>query len=66
MDNRLREIYDSEIPHSSFLSESAIINCMRQAHQLGVEDLFEWLDKKGYLSDELKYIRKEWIEQKFK
>lgn len=60
MDKRLQEIYDSTIPHSSFLSQSSIVECMHQSYQLGVEDIFEWLQKKGYSNDDLKELRSEW------
>ena len=66
MDKRFREIYDNTIPHSTFLSESSIMMCLHQSHQLGVDDVFEWLEMKGYLTDDIRLIRKEWIEEKVK
>ena len=63
MDNRLVEIYENTIPHSSFLSERAIISCMKQSYKMGTQDVLEWLSKMDYLSDNINYIIKEWENQ---
>lgn len=60
-DKRFRKIYDDSIPHHSFLSEESIFRCMSETYRLGVEDLFEWLKEKDYLSDETRVIQKEWF-----
>lgn len=54
---RLLEIYDSTIPHSSFLSRQSILSCMYQSYQLASEDIFKWLSENDYLSDNVKLIQ---------
>lgn len=63
-DKRFRKIYDDSIPHSSFLSEESILLCMHETYQLGVEDIFEWLNSNNCLSDELKILKNEWFKHK--
>jgi len=60
MDSRLDEIYENTIPHGSFLSQRAIMDCMKQSYNLGTQDVLEWLQKMDYLSDNIKYIIEEW------
>lgn len=59
-DNRLTEIYENTIPHGSFLSERAIMSCMKQSYNMGTQDVIEWLSKMDHLSDNIKYIIEEW------
>ena len=63
MDNRLTDIFEDTIPHSSFLSESAIKSCMYQSYRLGVEDVLSWLKKNDHLSDNLNYLIEEFENQ---
>ena len=63
MDNRLTEIFENTIPHSSFLSERAIKSCMHQSYSLGVDDVLEWLKKNEYLSDNINYLIEEFKNQ---
>lgn len=64
MDIRLTEIFENTIPHSSFLSESAIKSCMYQSYKLGVNDVLEWLKKNDHLSDNINYLIEEFQNQK--
>jgi hypothetical protein len=64
MDIRLTEIFENTIPHSSFLSESAIKSCMYQSYKLGVDDVLEWLKKNDHLSDNINYLIEEFQNQK--
>lgn len=64
MDIRFNEIFDNTIPHSSFLSESAIKSCMYQSYKLGVDDVLEWLKKNDHLSDNINYLIEEFQNQK--
>lgn len=63
MDPRFKEIFDNTIPHSSFLDERSILGCMYQSYQLGYEDVFEWLSKSDFLTDDVKIIKREWYIQ---
>lgn len=63
MDNRLTEIFEDTIPHSSFLSERAIKSCMHQSYKLGVHDVLEWLKKQNHLSDNINYLIEEFENQ---
>lgn len=64
MDSRFKEIYNNTVPHSSFLSERAILSCLYQSYQMAVDDVFEWLSKNDYLSDDQRIIRKAWMDEK--
>lgn len=64
MDNRLTEIFENTIPHSSFSSESAIMSCMYQSYNLGIEDVLEWLKKNEHLSDNINYLIEEFQNQR--
>ena len=64
MDIRLTEIFENTIPHSSFLSESAIKSCMHQSYKLGVDDVLEWLKKNDHLSNNINYLIEEFQNQK--
>lgn len=64
MDNRLTEIFENTIPHSAFLSESAIKSCMHQSYNMGVEDVLEWLKKNDHLSDNINYLIEEFQNQR--
>ena len=64
MDIRLTEIFENTIPHSSFLSESAIKSCMYQSYKLGIDDVLEWLKKNDHLSDNINYLIEEFQNQK--
>ena len=64
MDNRLTEIFENTIPHSSFLSERAIMSCMYQSYNLGIEDVLEWLKKNEHLSDNINYLVEEFQNQR--
>jgi len=64
MDNRLTEIFENTIPHSSFLSERAIMSCMYQSYNLGIEDVLEWLKKNEHLSDNINYLIEEFQNQR--
>lgn len=64
MDNRLTEIFENTIPHSSFLSERAIMSCMYQSYNLGIEDVLEWLKKNEHLSDNVSYLIEEFQNQR--
>ena len=35
MNDKLEEIFENTIPHSTFLDKKSIISCMYQSHQLG-------------------------------
>jgi len=35
MNDKLEEIFEDTIPHSTFLDKKSIISCMYQSHQLG-------------------------------
>ncbi len=60
MDNRLKEIYDRKIVHSSFLDRRTVESCMEESYDLGVKDVLGWLSSQDYLSDNIKYILEEW------
>lgn len=62
-DYRFSEIYENTIPHSTFLSESAIESCMHQSYKLGTEDVIKWLLENKHLSDNIQYIVDEWNNQ---
>lgn len=62
-DSRFTEIFENTIPHSTFLSESAIKSCMYQSYQLGTEDVIKWLLENKHLSDNIQYIVDEWNNQ---
>lgn len=62
-DSRFSEIYENTIPHSAFLSESAIKSCMHQSYKLGTEDVIKWLLENKHLSDNIQYIVDEWNNQ---
>jgi hypothetical protein len=64
MDKRFKEIYDNTIPHSSFLSERAILSCLYQSYQLGINDVFNWLSKNDYLTDKKDVLIKEFLDEK--
>jgi hypothetical protein len=64
MDKRFKEIYDNTIPHSSFLSERAILSCLYQSYQLGINDVFNWLSKSDYLTDKKDVLIKEFLDEK--
>jgi len=53
MNDKLKEIYDREIPHSSFLCEDSVMKCMTLSRELGVNDVLLWLSKMDYLSDNI-------------
>jgi hypothetical protein len=63
MKDKFEEIYENTIPHSSFLSKNAVMDCMEQSHELGRQDVLEWLSKMDYLSDNINYILEEWKNQ---
>lgn len=63
MENRLSEIFENTIPHSSFLSERAIKSCMYQSYNLGVDDVLDWLKKNEHLSDNINYLIEEFRNQ---
>lgn len=62
-DPRFTEIFENTIPHSTFLSESAIKSCMHQSYKLGTEDMIKWLLENKHLSDNIQYIVDEWNNQ---
>ena len=64
MDDRLKNIFDRTIPHSSFLDQRSILSCMHQSYQLGCEDLFKWLSESDYLTDDLKILEQEFYSRK--
>lgn len=57
MNNKFKDIYDNTIPHSSFISESAILSCMHQSYQLAIQDLFEYLSSNGQINGNVKIIQ---------
>lgn len=59
MEAEFREIYDNNIPHSTFLSEKAIFSCMYQAYQLGCDEIIDFLLKKKYLNEDAIKIKSE-------
>jgi hypothetical protein len=63
MNDKLKEIYDREIPHSSFLCEDSVMKCMTLSRELGVNDVLLWLSKMDYLSDNMEYLLDEWKNQ---
>ena len=63
---RLEEIYDNTIPHSSFLSTQSILSCMYQSYQLAAEDIFKWLSNEGMLTEDLRYVQNLWISKEKK
>jgi hypothetical protein len=63
MKDKLEEIYENTIPHSSFLSKKAVVNCMEQSYEMGRQDVLQWLSKMDYLSDNINYILEEWKNQ---
>jgi len=63
MIEKIEEIYEKSIPHSAFLDKKSIIYCMNQSYMLGSKEVFEWLSKMDYLSDNVKYITDEWNNQ---
>ena len=63
MDGRFSEIFENTIPHSSFLSERAIMSCMHQSYRLGVDDVLEWLKKNDHLTDNISYLIEEFENQ---
>ena len=63
MNDKLEEIFENTIPHSTFLDKKSIISCMHQSYMLGSENVLEWLSKMDYLSDNITYITEEWNNQ---
>lgn len=63
MNEKLKEIYDNTIPHSSFLSEDSVMECMRKSHQIGVDEVLSWLKNMDYLTDNMDYIIEEFKNQ---
>lgn len=64
MDNRIKEIYDREIVHHSFLDKRTVEKCMNESYELGVKDVLSWLSSQDYLSDNIQYIIEEWENRK--
>lgn len=64
MDKRLKEIYDKEIIHNSFLDRRTVEKCMNDSYNLGVEDILGWLSAQDYLSDKREIILQEWKDRK--
>jgi hypothetical protein len=64
MREKLEVIYESNIPHYSFLDEESVIKSMTDSYILGETELISWLTKKDYLSDKSDIILNEYINHK--
>lgn len=64
MDKRLKEIYDKEIIHNSFLDRRTVEKCMNDSYNLGVEDILGWLSAQDLLTDKREIILQEWKDRK--
>ena len=64
MDKRLKEIYDKEIIHNSFLDRRTVEKCMNDSYNLGVEDILGWLSAQDLLTDKREIIFQEWKDRK--
>lgn len=64
MDKRLKEIYDKEIIHNSFLDRRTVEKCMNDSYNLGVEDILGWLSSQDLLTDKREIILQEWKDRK--
>ena len=63
MDIRFQGIYENRIVHNSFLDKSTVNECMEDSYWLGVKDVFDWLSKMEYLTDNIQYLKEEWENQ---
>jgi len=56
--------------HSVFFNPEGIMKAMNIAYQEGKKDgnqeVLEWLSKMDYLSDNIEYIKEEWLNQNTK
>jgi len=52
MNQKLEDIYESNIVHNSFLDKESIIQSMVDSYNLGTSDIINWLSEKDYLSDD--------------
>lgn len=64
MDNRLKEIYDRIIIHSSFLDQRNVKKCMEESYDLAITDILGWLSAQDLLSDKPEIILQEWKNRK--
>lgn len=61
LEKKFDEIIDSEIPHTSFLSEKSVKVCMKESYNLAIEDVLNWLSEQSHLSDNVNYLKEEYI-----
>lgn len=66
MITKLQNIFDEEVVSSVFLDKSSVEKCMERSYNLGREEVFDWLSKMEYLSDNIQYIKEEWENQHLK
>lgn len=66
MSKTIKDIYDRNIIHSSFLDERTVKKCMQESYDLGTEELLEWLSKSDLITDKKDVIQEEWENHKTK
>lgn len=60
MKEKLQEIYDRNIMDVFILDKESIKKALNESYDLGVSELFDWLSKNDYLSDDQKVLVEEW------
>lgn len=63
MKDKLNEIYDNNIVHTSFLDKTTVMKCMEESYNEGITDFINWMSKMNHLSDNIDYIIEEYKNQ---
>ena len=63
MKDKLTEIYDKNIVHTSFLDKRTVMKCMEESYNEGITDFIKWMSKMSHLSDNIDYIIEEYKNQ---
>lgn len=63
MKDKLTEIYDKNIVHTSFLDKRTVMKCMEESYNEGIIDFINWMSKMSHLSDNIDYIIEEYKNQ---
>lgn len=56
-------ILSENLNHSLIVDTEGVRKCMDISYNQGVHDVFDWLSKMDYLSDNINYIIEEWKNQ---
>jgi hypothetical protein len=63
MKERLNKIYEKNVSETYVIDKEGVVKSMEDAYNLGITDVFEWLSKMDYLTDNMQYIIDEWNNQ---